>query len=51
MALELNGVPSWNVTFGRSLNVHSVALELEVQDVASAGTSWDWLVFHCKRPS
>ena len=51
MALELNGVPSWKVTFGRSLNVHSVASEFDVHDSARAGTSWLSVVFHWRRPS
>ena len=51
IALELNGVPSWKVTPGRSWNVHSVALALEAQEVARAGTSLLSATFHCRRPS
>jgi hypothetical protein len=34
----VKAAPSWNVTFGRSLNSHTVGSDVRVQTVASAGT-------------
>jgi hypothetical protein len=34
----VKAAPSWNLTFGRSLNSHTVESPVRVQKVASAGT-------------
>ena len=34
----VNAAPSWNLTFGRSLNSHTVGSAVSVQNVARAGT-------------
>ena len=41
-ASALNGVPSWNVTPSRRVMSSTVASSLNVQSVASIGTSSPW---------